>query len=459
MKGMTVSFRTRLIVVAALVFATGLAAVLAIVWSGLRSVELDRLDARLCLEARRLASQPFGENELRSLETDVAAKLRVADVSQLLLRVEAGGRTTLESRHWPTGLDGRLAWTPRDPRSGFPCALASAAPVDGRWRLALVSQSGRDGIVAADPDAAMEELRAVARGTLRFVVPAALVLVALSAWLLSSMSLRPVVRLRDAMKTVSRKDLSRRLPSQGEDREFTELIAAYNAMLERLQASFEQASRFSADAAHELRTPLTILQGRLEQAILKYENPALQADLAEMQEEIGRLASITRKLLLLSRADAGQLMLHRTRVDLGALLDGLIGDAQMLASDRQVVANIEPGLTLPGDAELLRQLLNNVVSNAVRYCTPGGRIAVHAMRRQGAIEATFANSCAAIPQEARQHVFDRFYRLDPARGRRSEGTGLGLGLAREIARAHGGELTLDPTPDDEFRLRLVLPAT
>ncbi len=455
---MTISFRTRLIVVAALVFATGLAAVLAIVWSGLRSVELERLDARLCLEARRLASQPFRPEELNLLEADVAAKLRVADVSQLLLRVEAGGRAELASKHWPGGLAGGLAWVPRNPRSGFPCALASVTAGDQRWRVARVSQSEREGIVAADPDAATEELRAVARGTLRFVVPAAVVLVALGAWLLSSLSLRPVVRLRDAMKTVSRKDLSRRLPGQGEDREFRDLIAAYNDMLERLQASFEQASRFSADAAHELRTPLTILQGRLEQAILKCENPALEADLAEMQEEIGRLASITRKLLLLSRADAGHLALHRSRVDLGALLDGLIGDAQMLANGGQVAATVEPRLTLEADAELLTQLLNNVVSNAVRYCSPRGRIAIHAMRRGGTIEVTFANSCSPISQESRRHVFDRFYRLDPARGRGSEGTGLGLGLAREIARAHGGELALDATPDDEFRLRLVLPA-
>jgi heavy metal sensor kinase len=445
-------------VTAALVVATVLAIVLASVWSGLRSVELQRLDSRLCLEARRLASQPHGPEQLALLEADVAAKLRLAEAASLRLRVVTEGRVDLESAQWPAAIAiDRLPWSRSTASFGSECLLASVDGASPRWRVAVVSMQ-HQGIVAADPAAATEELLAAARGTLSFVVALAVVLVALGAWLLSAISLRPVVRLRDAMKAVSRKDLSRRLTAEGEDREFRELIGAYNDMLERLQASFEQASRFSADAAHELRTPLTILQGRLEQAIRKYGDPGLQADLAEMQEEIGRLASITRKLLLLSRSDAGQLALHRTPVDLGALLDGLAGDARMLASDQRVTAAIEPELAVLADEDLLRQLLNNVVSNALRYCRPGGDIAVEARRVGRDVEVTFANACVPIASEARRRLFDRFFRLDPARGRTSEGTGLGLSLAREIARAHGGDLTLDETAEEVFRLRLRLPS-
>lgn len=454
---MTISFRTRLMVIAALMVTTVLAIVLASVWSGLRAVELQRLDARLCLEARRLASQPPGWDRLASLEADVAAKLRLTDAAALRLRVVTDGRVDLESAQWPAEIaSARLAWSRAPAAAGFECLLASADGTSARWRVALVAMQ-HQAIVAADPTGATEELLAAARGALSFVVPLAVVLVALGAWLLSTISLRPVVRLRVAMKAVNRKDLSRRLPAQGEDREFKDLIGSYNDMLERLQASFEQASRFSADAAHELRTPLTILQGRLEQAIRKYDDPALQGDLAEMQEEIGRLASITRKLLLLSRSDAGHLALHRTPVDLGALLEGLAADARMLASDQRVTAVIEPGLTVRADEDLLRQLLNNVVSNALRYCRPGGGIAVDARHVARDVEVTFANACVPIDSEARRRLFDRFFRLDPARGRTSEGTGLGLSLAREIARAHGGDLTLDETANDMFRLRLRLP--
>jgi signal transduction histidine kinase len=106
---------------------------------------------------------------------------------------------------------------------------------------------------------------------------------------------------------------------------------------------------------------------------------------------------------------------------------------------------------------LLRQLLNNLVSNAVRYCKPGGRIDIAGRRRESAIEVTFANSADPIPPESRARLFDRFYRLDPARNRQSEGSGLGLSLAREIARAHGGDLALEPSAADVVCVRLQLP--
>lgn len=486
---MTISFHTRLIAVAALVVTGVLAAVLALVWSNVRRVEIERLDSRLCLEARRLASQRFDGDETGRLEADVMSKLRLGDPTQLMLRIEPLGAPTHQSMQWPAGLRiDDLQWTPtaetkgefapaprpeRPPRGGdrrppspgtspgppprTSCLLASFEQAGRQWHAALVSGPDGRGVVAADAAAAVDELLGVLRGTLWIVVPLALGLVALGAWLLAAVSMRPVTRLREAMKAVSRKDLSRRLDSRNEDREFKELIGAYNAMLDRLQASFEQASRFSADAAHELRTPLTILQGRLEQAIHKSEKRAIQADLTDMLDELGRLAGVTRKLLLLSQADAGHLALHRKRVDLTDLLDTLVNDAHMLVTDRAVTSTIDPGLVVDGDLLLLRQLLNNLVSNAVRYCKPGGWIDIAGHRRQSAIEITFANSADPIPPESRARLFDRFYRLDPARNRQSEGTGLGLSLAREIARAHGGDLVLESSPADTVRLTLRLP--
>jgi heavy metal sensor kinase len=486
---MPVSFRTRLIAIAALVVAGVLSAVLALVWSNVRKVENERLEARLCLEARRLASQPFRGDELRRLETDVMGKLRLADPAQVMLRIEPVGAQAHQSAAWRAGLAiDDLRWTPAPDRRGeaapepprpagpppyaqgaapgprgppprADCSLAFFEHEGSQWRAALAAGPAGRGFVAADTAAAADELLGVLRGTLRIVVPVTLGLVALGAWLLAAVSMRPVRRLREAMKSVSQKDLNQRLSTSGEDREFQELITAYNAMLERLQSSFEQASRFSADAAHELRTPLTILQGRLEQAIRKSEHRAIQADLADMQEELGRLASITRKLLLLSQADAGRLALHRTNVDLTELLNTLVSDARMLVTDQKVTSDVESGLTLSGDELLLRQLLNNLISNSIRYCKPGGWIEITGRRLPSAIVLTVANSAAPISAESRLRLFDRFYRLDAARNRQTEGTGLGLSLAREIARAHGGDLTLEPGTQDEFRLRLLLPVS
>jgi heavy metal sensor kinase len=320
----------------------------------------------------------------------------------------------------------------------------------------VTSNSGR-GFVAADVAAATAELEEAVQGALAMVVPLALALVALVAWLLSALMMRPVGRLRDAMAGVSRKALDQRLSGEGEDREFRELIGAYNTMLARLEASFEQASRFSADAAHELRTPLTILQGRIEQAIRKAEQGNLQADLTDMLDEVGRLSAITRKLLLLSQADAGRLALHVTPVDLTELLDELLADARMFADGQKVSDAIERGLAVDGDVQLLRQLFNNLISNAVRYCPADGWVEVAGRRLPGGVEVTFANASHAISGEDRKKFFDRFYRGDPAHGRQIEGSGLGLSLAREIARAHGGDLTLEPGPADVVRLRLWLP--
>ena len=260
------------------------------------------------------------------------------------------------------------------------------------------------------------------------------------------------------MKQVSQQALDQRLPAADEDREFRELIDAYNTMLARLEASFQQASRFSADAAHELKTPLTILRGRIEQAISTSDNRAIQQDLGTMLDEVGRLSAITRKLLLLSQADAGQLALHMTAFELNPLLETLIDDVQLQLSAQQLACKIEPGLRLRADSVLLNQLLNNLLSNAVRYSRADGWIRVGARRWMNGIEINVANQCQPVGHEQRQRFFERFYRGDAAHNRSIDGSGLGLSLAVEIARAHRGRLTLDDTAADEVSLRLWLPA-
>jgi heavy metal sensor kinase len=475
----TISFRTRLFVMAAAIVAATLGAVMAVGWSSVLDFEVDRLDLRLCAEARRLANEPSHGEDMVRLEADLLNKLRLASTQQLLVRFDrAGGTPGFRSAHWdPTLVIDSLDWRPaaRDrPAQERPPVSEGDRPQrkrgtderctvaffhsDGRtWRGALYPAPAGRGFVGADLAATEAELHGAVRRALTIVVPLALALTALGAWVLASLSMRPLNRLRDAMKGMSQKAMDQRVPVRGEDREFRELIDAYNTMLGRLEASFRQASRFSADAAHELRTPLTILQGRLEQAMASAEQPALQAALADMLEEVGRLAIITRRLLLLSQADAGRLALDITQVDLTELLDGLMVDAQMLAGDRKLSSAIARNLVVPGDAVLLRQLFNNLLSNAVRYNVPEGWIDVVASAAPTGVEVAFANKTVPIAPEDRARLFDRFYRGDPAHSRSTDGTGLGLSIAREIARAHGGELTLEPGAPDEARLRLWLP--
>lgn len=497
---MVISFRTRLFGVASLIVGTVLAAVMAVGWTRVLEVEVDRLDTRLCMEARRIATQPLRDDDLPALEADIALKLRLGSTEHLKLRFDPSrqnfGAPPIRWRGTPLADD--LRWTqarrssplgqfraeapppatpPATPSAAAPpgarppppdgqrngprqpgwCALASFASAASDWRAARFETQGGTSVVAVDLASVKAELQGAVQSALTIVVPMALGLTALGAWLLATLSLRPVNRLRAAMKGVTQQALDRRLPSHGEDREFQGLIADYNTMLARLEASFRQASRFSADAAHELKTPLTILQGRIEQAMGRSDNRAVQGDLAQMLDEVGRLSTVTRKLLLLSQADAGWLALSPARVDLSELLGALVIDAQMLVTDQTLSSTIEAGLLAQGDGLLLRQLFNNLINNAVRYSRPGGRVAVRSHRLPGGIETTFSNDTQPIPAEERERFFERFFRGDAAHNRRIEGSGLGLSLAREIARAHGGDLTLQPGAPDQVTLRLWLP--
>ena len=253
------------------------------------------------------------------------------------------------------------------------------------------------------------------------------------------------------------KRLDRRIPIGTTDVEFVELIEVFNQMLERLERSFTQASRFSADAAHELKTPLTILQGELERTLQQVDpGSEVQQRLSNLLDEVRRLSTIMRKLLLLSLADAGQMSLYLVSVDISKLLMEMLEDVELLAPHLAIQTDIPDGLRLLGDRDLLIQVLQNLLSNAIKYNLPNGWIKIHAYQTQ-TIHVTITNASLYIQASDKERIFDRFHRGDPARTRKVEGIGLGLSLAREIARAHRGDLTLDSTSDGQTAFTLTLP--
>jgi signal transduction histidine kinase len=245
---------------------------------------------------------------------------------------------------------------------------------------------------------------------------------------------------------------------QGEDNEFVELIELFNSMLARLERSFKQAHRFSADAAHELKTPLAILQGQLERAIHSAEDgSSMQAELSGILDEVRRLSTISRKLLLLSQADAGRLKIHRESFDLSKALAELVEDTRMLASGLQVSSDILPNLIVGADGGLLRQVFHNLISNAIKYNLESGWISISTVLWPQKIEVLVANSSPGIPIGDRDKIFERFFRADPAHSREVEGVGLGLSVSREIARAHGGDISFKVETEGAVRFSLFLP--
>jgi heavy metal sensor kinase len=290
------------------------------------------------------------------------------------------------------------------------------------------------------------------------VVPLALLFLALGGWFISDRALRPVALVTRTAERITATALDERVPYVNADRELSRLVEVINGMLDRLEKSFRQAVRFSADAAHELQTPLTILQGELDDAV---QHAAMgseeQRRYGSLLDEVRRLKAIVQKLLVLARVDAGRLELRREATDLSSIVDSAAEDAEALAPDLTVEKTIPRGISVLGDPHLIGQVIQNVMSNAVKYNRPGGLIRFLMLPREDAVDITISNTGTPIPEKDREKIFDRFYRVDRSRGGKVAGAGLGLSLAREIARAHQGDLRLDPDAEDLISFTLTLP--
>jgi two-component system, OmpR family, heavy metal sensor histidine kinase CusS len=327
----------------------------------------------------------------------------------------------------------------------------------GTWRIHAMASSHIRIAIAIDLQTIEPEMSGI-RNAYLVSIPTLLVSIAIGAWLLSGSALEPIREITQTLRQVTVKGLDRRVAVSGVDREFVELLAVFNQMMARLERSFTQASRFSADAAHELKTPLSILQGELEQA-LQAAPPGsdLQQRLSSFLDEVRHLSTIVRKLLLLSLADAGQMQLSKTEVDLSELLTDLASDIELISPDLTVQMEVASGLNIPADRPLLIQVLQNLIGNATKYNLPAGWVRIEAGYRDRLVFVRISNRSTDIPASERAVIFDRFYRGDPARNKQVEGLGLGLSLAREIVYAHGGDLMLDLTPTGQTAFTLTLP--
>jgi two-component system heavy metal sensor histidine kinase CusS len=295
------------------------------------------------------------------------------------------------------------------------------------------------------------------RNALLLAVPVALLLMIGGGWLLAQLALRPVNAIARTAKKVSALHLDERIPATRADHEFRQLIDIINEMFQRLEKSFQQATRFSADAAHELKTPLTILQGQLENALQSAaDGSAEQRTFKESLDEVQRLKAIIRKLLLLAQADSGRLPLNFQTLDFSRMIENLRDDISILKPELEVIAQIQPGVTVEGDADLLEQVIQNLAGNAVKFCNDEPPITL-SLKSSDQVEFTITNRGRTISGAERDKIFERFYRTDKARSRVVDGTGLGLSLAREIALAHGGTLELAESAEDTTTFRLALP--
>lgn len=262
-------------------------------------------------------------------------------------------------------------------------------------------------------------------------------------WLLARSGLRPLREVTQVAASVSAKSLTERIPAESVPAELRQLVLAFNAMLARLEEAFVRLSNFSADIAHELRTPVSNLMTHTEVVLTRARSrEEYQETLYSNLEELRRMARMIDDMLFLAKADNGLITPETGLIDLRALCEQLIEFYQMTADDRGVQIQLTGAASLQGDAAMLHRALSNLLSNALRYTPDGGVIRVVIEAGDAGVALSVGNPGATIPAQHLPRLFDRFYRVDPARREGSpNNAGLGLAITRSIIEAHRGEIS------------------
>ena len=278
-------------------------------------------------------------------------------------------------------------------------------------------------------------------------------------WLVGR-SLRPVEEIRRAAEGITSRNLSERLPVPPTGDEFAHLSQTLNWMIIRLENAFQHNRRFLADASHELRTPLTILRSELEMQVAREElDPALRERLGTLVEEVERLVTIVETLFALSRFEAGHAHAEHARLDFAQLAAATAEQMCLLAEDKDqriTCATSEP-VWVEGDRARLKQVIVNLLDNAIKYTPRGGTVTLRVTAQDGEAICDVTDTGIGIPAAALPHVFDRFFRVDEARSRDAGGAGIGLSIVKVICAAHDGQVEVESTEGRGSRFRVRLP--
>ncbi|MGA2803704.1 MAG: HAMP domain-containing sensor histidine kinase [Acidimicrobiales bacterium] len=458
------SLKVRLIAVLCAFVIVALAATDAITYTSFRSYAVGQLDQQLVRSANLVAqnlgfSNPFGgprSDIANEVVTPGTLATELAPSGQRLLPWTSFGSTAQSSLILPASLAGLAATN----AGGAPVYRTVPSTVGTSYRVLEASLNNGNVLAEAIPlagtDAALHHLLALEL----LVSGAVLIALALAAWLIIRISLRPLQKMADTAGEIAAGDLSQRVEETDNRTEVGRLGRALNVMLGRIEIAFREREasearlrRFVADASHELRTPLTSIRGYAElfQHGLADRPADLDTAMRRIDSESTRMAGLVDDLLLLARLDQGR-PLEREPVDLTTLVADAAQDARAVDPSRTVTCEAPPECVIIGDEGRLRQLLGNLVSNALAYTPAGSPLEVIAMLEhlhgptRSRAKVLVVDHGDGITPEAAPHVFERFWRSDPARVRAHGGAGLGLSIVAAIADAHGGHVALEDTP-------------
>ena len=348
---------------------------------------------------------------------------------------------------------GRVFWETRLDLGEHPFRVITVPVMMGKDTPYLV-------MAAASLEGVQEALQRTVM-ILSVLTPTVFVISLLGGWLLVGRSLKPVHEMTRTALAIEHTNLDRRIQPPSTDDEIARLASAFNEMIARLDKSFRQIQQFSADASHELKTPLTTMRGEAEVALMADLKPEqYKTALRSIVDEVERMSAIVDNLLLLARADAEQIQIRKERVALHELVMEVFEQLAPVARKREISLDVEEieAADVEGDPLWLRQIVTNLINNAVKYTPPGGSVTI-GLSSSSIHEArvVIRDTGPGIPEEHLPHIFDRFYRVDPGRSRDAGGVGLGLNIAQWAAEAHGGHIGVESEVGKGTKFTLCLP--
>ncbi len=295
--------------------------------------------------------------------------------------------------------------------------------------------------------ASLEDIERTKQGLLLTLIAVGTVVLLVSAAAGAAMArraLRPVTEITTTVLEIYRTDdLDRRVEVMTND-EVGRLASAFNEMLDRLARLFRAQQRFVADVSHEMRTPLTVIRGNVD---LLRMGCADEESLDAITSESERMTRMVSNMLLLSQADSGALPMHLQPLDLTPLIANIARSGNIMADGRvEIDSSVSGELTVQGDSDRLKQVLLNLVDNAIKHTPPGGKVTITAENPTGhTVIVSVSDTGIGIPEQDVAHVFERFYRVDKSRSRAQGGAGLGLAIAKSFVEAHGGRIEVQST--------------
>ena len=333
------------------------------------------------------------------------------------------------------------------PRSG---SAHEVVDIGGRRFRTAVSSLACGGetfelLVASPLDEVLAVTR-VFRYLLLGLIPAVLVLASLGGYWLSRRALRPVDQITAAARSISVQNLSQRISVPRTGDELQRMSETWNEVLERLESSVKHIRQFTADASHELRTPIALIRATAELALRRERAPEeYRNSLRSIESEAEQMTALTESLLVMARADSNGFQMTLVPTDLNAIVSHVVGQHQALAGEKGIHLKIDsagrPALA-HADGPAIHRLLLILLDNALKHTPAGGTVTVAAHKYDGSVLLSVADTGEGIAPDALPHIFERFYRSDPARAGGS-GFGLGLSIAQAIAQAHGTRIRVE----------------